>query len=443
MPRIRKSESGQMVPLVAGALFVIMGLAAMVVDLGFLYATRRNMQTAADAAAVAGANALGQACGTNAGCNCDSQASCAAAGADVATLNGYTSGSLPNASTTVTVGNPRTPPPNPINGIFVQASVSEAVPTFFMRAVGFPTVNVGATAIAGYSPTPLCMEALCGGSQTINLSGSASINAPNCAIEDESSNSDGLNLSGGATLTAGSIGLVSNTWTGNGGGGVTPTPQYPVAAVPDPLSSLVPPAPCSSSGGCTGAPCNSLTTSGHGYSVSSTPSGPINPGVYCGGIAVSGNNTVLTLNPGTYILVGQNGNLVSSGSMVGNGVTFYDTYSSTASYNGIQLSGSSSTNLSAPSPGASVGVPGVLFWQDKTAPNASSQTSHISGSAGAVLQGDLYFPTSELDFSGGSSTDPEGATIIACTINVSGNAFLGTPAATGGEPPITTSRLYQ
>ena len=54
----RRSESGQVAVLAAAAMVIMIGFAALVVDVGFLYATQQNMQTAADAAAVAGANAL-------------------------------------------------------------------------------------------------------------------------------------------------------------------------------------------------------------------------------------------------------------------------------------------------------------------------------------------------------------------------------------------------
>lgn len=303
------AESGQVAVLAAGAMLLIIGFAALAVDVGYLYATKRNMQTAADAAAIAGSNALEQSCGTAAGCTCSSVTACASAGADVAKLNGFTDG---ENATTVTVGTPATPPSNPASGTFVQATVQQAVPTFFLRALGYNTVNVAASAMAGYAPEGPCMTAVDPtDKQTIDVSGGASV-ATTCPIIDESSNSDGLNVSGGGTVSASSIALVASSWSGNGGGAVTPTPSTGTAIPPNPFSQLVPPSPCSSSGGCTGA-CAGFAT----LNVSSTPAQPINQGVYCGGIAVSGNSTTLTLNPGTYILVNQNGNLVSSGAMVG------------------------------------------------------------------------------------------------------------------------------
>lgn len=105
---------------------VIIALAALAVDTGFLYATRRNMQTVADAAAVAGSNAL-QAGQTFA------QAQNAAQ--DVATLNGYSNGIN---DVTVTVAHPPTNP-NPNTGIYVEVDVTRPVPTYFMRVLGFDT----------------------------------------------------------------------------------------------------------------------------------------------------------------------------------------------------------------------------------------------------------------------------------------------------------------
>src|SRR5579862_457776 len=120
LKRIRKSESGQIAVLSAGAIcFFLLAFSALAVDVGFLYATRRNMQTVADAAAIAGVNAL------LAGRTCDS-GSCPA-GQDVATANGYANG--PN-DVTVTIGPPATPP-NPTTGTYVEVDVSRPVPTYF------------------------------------------------------------------------------------------------------------------------------------------------------------------------------------------------------------------------------------------------------------------------------------------------------------------------
>jgi uncharacterized membrane protein len=58
MKCFRRLQSGQIFVLTSLALVAIIGFAALAVDVGFLYSNRRRMQTAADAAAVAGATAL-------------------------------------------------------------------------------------------------------------------------------------------------------------------------------------------------------------------------------------------------------------------------------------------------------------------------------------------------------------------------------------------------
>ena len=424
MIRMRKSESGQIAVL--SAIFIslfLLAFAALAVDVGFLYASRRNLQTVADAAAIAGANAL------NSGLTCTS-GSCAAA-QDVATLNGYTNGVN---GVTVTPVVPPTVKPNPSDGTYVEIDVSQPVPTYFLRALDINTVNVGAKAVAGYAPPLNCIYALDpnNDSKTFVASGSAVVDA-NCGIQVESTSSDGMDVSGGAKVNAspGTIGVVGSGYTG--GSSVTPTPQTKVAPVADPLASLAPPPQCSSSGGCTAA-CDH--TNYHPGSSTSTTEG-----VYCGGITVSGGNT-LTLGAGTYVLIG-GGLTVSASTLKGTGVTFYNTYNASNPYKAIALSGSSSTTLSAPTSGQ---FNGVLFFQDRTAalPAKSSNSQEtISGASGASFQGALYFPNSPMTFSGGSSTNPDNMTLIAYTITFSGSADLTAGSSSGSGTSITTTKLYE
>lgn len=56
--RALRSDSGAVALIVAIAIGVLLGVAALAVDMGALYAHRRQMQTAADAAALAGVQAL-------------------------------------------------------------------------------------------------------------------------------------------------------------------------------------------------------------------------------------------------------------------------------------------------------------------------------------------------------------------------------------------------
>ena len=58
MKRLRHQHSGKVLLLSVFSMVALIGIAGLAVDIGLLYSTRRQMQTAADAAAIAGANAL-------------------------------------------------------------------------------------------------------------------------------------------------------------------------------------------------------------------------------------------------------------------------------------------------------------------------------------------------------------------------------------------------
>src|SRR5271156_7071391 len=111
------SAGGQVMVLVCVSLIAIMGMIAVVTDFSFLQDQRNIMQTAADSAAIAGAEEL----------NYGDQV--AAGKADAAT-NGYTDGA---GSVTVTINNPPTSGPNTANSAYVEAIVSKPEPTYFLR----------------------------------------------------------------------------------------------------------------------------------------------------------------------------------------------------------------------------------------------------------------------------------------------------------------------
>src|SRR5581483_8960273 len=64
-PRTMRAEGGQILPLLAlGLLAVLLVVAALVVDFGRAYVVKRQLQAVADAAALAGAQALASSYGT-------------------------------------------------------------------------------------------------------------------------------------------------------------------------------------------------------------------------------------------------------------------------------------------------------------------------------------------------------------------------------------------
>src|ERR1700680_3743846 len=172
----RKKESGQ--ALVFGVVvlgIVLMGFAGLGIDVGVMRYDKRLQQTAADAAAIAGASNIA-AGGVTAGAHAASKA------------NSFTDG---QNNVTVTVHNGPTSGPHNGNSAYVEVLVAAIQPTYFMRILGINNQTVTARAVA---------TTLSGGVQNGCL---YTLGAPPSAIL-------GVNIIGNATLNATSCGIIDN-----------------------------------------------------------------------------------------------------------------------------------------------------------------------------------------------------------------------------------------
>ncbi|MEA2213916.1 MAG: putative Flp pilus-assembly TadE/G-like [Solirubrobacteraceae bacterium] len=118
-------ESGVVIVLVAGMLVVILGMAALAIDIGSFYQAQRQAQAAADAGALAASQ--------------DLPSSAVAAAADGTT---YASRNFPAAHVTVT------PNYNNVSNQ-VKVTVSAQTPSFFGQLFGITHADVNASAVAG------------------------------------------------------------------------------------------------------------------------------------------------------------------------------------------------------------------------------------------------------------------------------------------------------
>src|ERR1700761_8462203 len=134
MKRMR-DEGGQAVILVALSLVAILGFVGFATDVGVLLHAKRNLQIAADAAALAGANEI----------TIDST-QIVAAGKAASSTNGVTDG-VNGAVVTVTNG-PLYGPNKGTKG-YIEAIVTAPQPTFFMGLFRFTSsMPVAARAVA-------------------------------------------------------------------------------------------------------------------------------------------------------------------------------------------------------------------------------------------------------------------------------------------------------
>jgi len=385
------------------SMLVLLGFLGLGVDVGYLQLVKTRMQTAADAAALGGVqdSRMNGSGGIVTGAKAD------------AAVNGFTDG---QNSVTVTVNHP------PLSGNYtgdstaVEVIISQNASTFFMQALGFSSLTVNARSVARQGAGSGCLFTLDPSmSGAFSASGGASVST-SCGISVASNNTHAMTLSGGASITASSVNIVGN-YQVSGGASVSPAPVTGASAPSNPFSSLTPP----STAGC--------DYGASTYSVSGGATKTLSPGVYCGGISVSGGSHV-TFSAGTYVLKG--GGLSLSGGSVdsGVGVTFYNTAAAGYPYGAINFSGGTAINLTAPTTGA---YAGILFYQDPSVGAAAPST--FSGGTSDNLTGALYFPTTALSYSGGS-TGTAYTIIVADSITFSGGTVLNSNYSSlpGGSP---------
>lgn len=415
----RNRQAGQALVLTAVALVVLMGFAGLAIDMGTLRYEKRLQQTAADAAALAGANNLAFG-GVTAG------AQNAAAGDGFSDTASTCSTGCPSSGSigyiTVTINNPPASGPHGCNGgtcdpAYVEALVADIHPTYFMRVLGINQETVTARAVAtningGGVNGPGCMISIGPPNNSIegiNVNGNVTVNAPSCGIVDNGN----YNTKGNALdISASTIGVSGDPNVSGKGGTVTCSnsstcPQYGMPAAADPLATLTP--PCSP---CTG-----------GGSFSPTSSATFSPGTY-NSISISGNGTI-TFNPGVYVFDGGGISCSGTPTINGTGVMFY--FTGTATYNCV---GNVITNLVAPSPTNCPSCPseydGMLMYQNPNDTNGPS----VGGNSTENYAGVLYFPGSELTFFGNNGSTNT-AMVVAQAFAFSGNPTVNLQGPAG------------
>jgi Flp pilus assembly protein TadG len=385
--KILHDESGQTLIFVALSMTFILGVVGMATDVGTLLHDRRNLQIAADSAAIAGA--------VEENIN-PAAANVQAAGQRAATQNGITNGSN---GAVVTINTPPASGPHAGAAGYVEAIVTQTEPVFFMKLFSFTSMNVGARAVAfNGAKNQGCMLALNPtASDTIHLQGSFDVSAPGCAVIDDSNASDALVFTGGGgTLTAGSVGVVGGATGATGDS--TPAPVTGIAPESDPLANL--PAPTYNAASCTAPP-------------TGTTWGPATAGgtvCYSGDISVK---NAVTMSAGTYVFPGTL-DFSGNGSLTGTGVTLY--FPGPNGTLGGPGNGNTTLNLTAPTSGT---YNGILIYQDPSDTN----TGEFNGTPITNLTGIIYMPNAELEISGNTTVNLDTDLIIGSLYD-KGNATI-------------------
>ena len=337
-----KDESGQVLAITVLGMFLLFGCIALAVDVSMLFRARRNVQIAADSAAIAAALAV-----QYPGPNTPTQAADAAAAA-----NGVTDPTDVSVNTSPTDG-------YHTGAGYVEVKIIQPTPTFFINVFNAyythrndGTVPVGARAVAGTTPGAICLYVLDNTkTDTDTLFTQGTVTATHCGVQVNSPNQSATCDHGSGKLNSPFLHIVGGQDTGGGCKLNQTTPvSTGVAPVPDPYKDLagpIPPGDCATtnvgldgSGNLTGNPaapgvgkaaCYSYFTTSKGKSTPaavSVSAATLGAGVYVfeTGVNITG---AVTVNGGTIDVYGgsfnnQNGSLII-------------TAPTTGTYNGIAI----------------------------------------------------------------------------------------------------------
>jgi hypothetical protein len=413
----QKSESGQVMVFLALCFVAILGISALAIDGGMVYADRRHAQNAADAASLAGGSGAAYfmrmnnvnynafICGTSGASLTGNAAELAAI--NNAVLNDYILDADISDNHGVTVNCEITDLGSyEDKHLDVITKITRDTATNFAHLVfDGPLRNDVEAVVRIYPPAPLAFgkaiialnEDACSGNQNgVIFSGSSTTEVTGGGVWSNGClTGNGTNFA--VTVTSGGVG-----YAGTSTGTLTnihPFPDHIPSTLPHYSTEVNEPS-------CAGLPNRTVPKGGDQT---------LQPGVYD---EIHWTGGALTLDPGLYCISGNKGLDVQGGSLTGNGVTIF------LQTGGATINGNvTPVDLRAPveSPNPAPAVPGILIYMAK----GNSNTISITGNSTSFYLGTIYAPDGDLYISGTSSTNPTFNTqLIGYNVEVSGGALI-------------------
>ncbi|WP_207461707.1 pilus assembly protein TadG-related protein [Azospirillum sp. SYSU D00513] len=380
---------------------VLIGFVALGTEVGSWYLERREMQTAADMAALGAAYDLLSGSGDEVDA-AEREAERYGFGAGIADI---------------TVNTP--PDDGPASGDeeAVEVILTRSVPLLFARLFADESyvITVRATAAVNSAGTACVLALDPTGSQALNISGNATVTTPGCVLAANSNSPTAIAVGGSADATVRSLTTVGGYSASDDRLTTDLPPRTNAPAVVDPYAGRSIPAD---------GPCDATN-----YRSNQAGGGSITPGRYCSGMDFRAQTTV-NFAPGTYIVDGGsftvNGGatLTCTGCTGAQGVTIVLTGSGN-DFATVGINGGANIALKAPGQGA---YAGMLFFQDPAAPAGNSGNSYqntINGGADIDLEGAFYFPNQGVSLSGNLGAGSGCVQLVARRVNFTGSSSLG------------------
>jgi hypothetical protein len=398
MKKATSRRRGNVIVLIAVMLIPIMGVVAIALDGGVLQQDRRMAQAAADAAALAAAEDLYANYLGSQGFDVTGTAKSSALG--IASANGFSNDGV-NSKVTVNI-----PPTSGLHqGLpgYAEVIIEYYQSRLFSNLWGGDklTVRARAVAIGKWAPFRdgiMVLDPTSSGSLSAN--GGASINVVNADVIVDSNAPDAATAIGGTVISAPNFYITGVPGTSTTGGGTFAgnivDNQQPT---PDPLANIPVPDP------------STMTNQGHSGNFAGQKTYYIQPGVYEGGIKVSGSAT-LVMAPGIYYMQNGGFSFTGLGNLVAEGVMIYTNPTSNSDV--ININGNGSIDFTPPTSGV---YQGMALWQARS----STNTVYITGNGASALYGTVYAQHGTLNVSGNGTQDVLGSQYVSYDVTVGGN----------------------
>lgn len=406
--RLWKDKRGNSLLIATAFLPVLIGSAGLATDTIQWALWKRELQRAADSAAIAGVydrvqndgNSGGTGTAVNKDLGFNQQTG-------LALLAGYPKVTFPGDDA------------NGTNQVRVELAVKKrlAFSGIFMSAT--PEIQAAATAAAVSSEQEICMLGLekRASKSGIIIAGSSGVESDCSLFSNSESTNQSIDKNGNPSVTAPSMGAAgaiqkSSSW--NVGEYRPYSPQ-----IDDPFENITPsPSDMKCAGKMQGNKWVPIALDETTDVANAKDSSGNKANCYTS-LSV-GSNKTLSLPPGTYYING--GNAFIQGSLSCTGCTIVLTNqdsSSSATIGDFKVNASATVNMSAPTTGT---YAGIAIFQDRRAKDSSSANNQINGNSSSVINGSIYFPNQELIYNGTGNTAAVCTMFIAKRLIFSGNS---------------------
>lgn len=412
-----RDECGNALAIGAASMPILIGGAGLAIDTVQISLAKRELQRAADSAALAGAYAINQ----NPSSTGTARTTFATNGVtrDLAINNDVAltgAAIVQNAPATGTyVGN--------TNAVRVQLTANRNLAFFSFFNTGPAAITVEATAMVVNEGSFCLLSLEDGNASGVTVGGNATLNL-GCGISTNSTSSSAITATGSSSVTATPIMAVGGVPSSSNYHGSTLVPFSAVQQ--DPLANLPNPTPTN----CRAAPDSSpnsnvtINTSTPGYNASDRS-------ICYNGWDIKGTVNFNFTEPTIIYINGDELGFGSQAQVTANNVTFVLT-STNATSNpdsiaSLRMNGGAEVTINSPTTGT---YTGVAFYEDRRAP--LGRTTRINGGSGTTINGALYFPRAYFEYNGGASMQATCIQLIGRRLDFRGNGTITNSCPGGG-----------